>query len=201
MFKNIIDFKILNLYSKDYSSSYSIREITKILNINYSHTFKRINELVKEGILTKEKKGQANNITFNIKNLEAVKLLSFVEENKKIENPTLKLVIKEAINIDPFSCIGLFGSRVSGGAKKDSDWDVFIITAKKKNMEKIGAKFPYAKNIHFEVFSIDEFEDNLVAREDTVVKHIVRNKQILFNPYPFYNIINNWEMVKYAPTQ
>ena len=87
MFKNIIDFKILNLYSKDYSSSYSIREITKILNINYSHTFKRINELVKEGILTKEKKGQANNITFNIKNLEAVKLLSFVEENKKIENP------------------------------------------------------------------------------------------------------------------
>src|SRR3989344_2313098 len=93
MFKDIIDFKILNLYSKDYSSSYSIREITKILNINYSHTFKRINELVKEGILTKEKKGQANNITFNIKNLEAVKLLSFVEENKKIENPTLKLEI------------------------------------------------------------------------------------------------------------
>ena len=128
MFKNIIDFKILNLYSKDYSSSYSIREITKILNINYSHTFKRINELVKEGILTKEKKGQANNITFNIKNLEAVKLLSFVEENKKIENPTLKLVIKEATNIDPFSCIGLFGSRVSGKAKKDSDWDVLILT-------------------------------------------------------------------------
>ena len=39
MFKNIIDFKILNLYSKDYSSSYSIREITKILNINYEKAY------------------------------------------------------------------------------------------------------------------------------------------------------------------
>ena len=200
MFKDIIDFKVLSLYTKDYASSYSIREITRILKINYSHAFKVIKELSKNDVLIQEKKGQANNISFNIKNLEAVKLLGFVEENKKVENPALNLIIKEAVKIDPFSCIGLFGSRVSGKAKKDSDWDIFIISDKKE-MNKIESKFPYAKNLHFEIISLKEFEESLISREETVIKHIVRNKQILFNPYPFYNIIHNWEMIKYAPTQ
>ena len=48
----------------------------------------------KEGLLT-----AVNNISFNIKNLEAVKLLGFVEENKKVENPALNLIIKEAVKI------------------------------------------------------------------------------------------------------
>ena len=101
---------------------------------------------------------------------------------------------------ESLSCIGMFGSRVSGKARKDSDWDVFIITTRKKNMEKISSKFPYAKDIHLEIFSLEEFEDSLISREETVVKHIVRNKQILFNPHPFYSIIYNWEKIKYAPT-
>jgi len=193
--------KSISLYIRDYSHSYSIREMTLLLKTNYSHTFKRVNELIKKDILVKNKRGQANNITFNIRNVEAVKLLSFVEETQEIENLTLKIIIKEAIKIDSFSCIGLFGSRVSKKAKKDSDWDVFIVTTKNKEMDKISNKFPYAKKIHLEIFSMDEFYDNLIANEDNVVKHIVRNKQIIFNPHPFYNIINKWEVIRYAPTQ
>lgn len=205
MFKNItlIDLKILTLYTIDYASFNSIREITLKLNINYSHAFKRIKELVKRGILIQEKNGQANNISLNIKNLEAIQLLSFVEEqeSKKLMTSSLQLISREAIQIDPFVCIGVFGSRVSGKAKNGSDWDVFIITAKEEKMEKIMTKFPYVKNIHLEVFSIDEFQNSIVSREETVVKHIIRNKRIIYNPYPFYNIAHNWEMIKYAPTQ
>ena len=199
----LIDLKILSLFSKDYANSYSIREITQKLKINYSHTFKRINGLIKREILLQEKKGHANMISLNIKNLETIQLLSFVEqeESKKLKNPSLQLISKEAIRIDPFSCIGIFGSRVSGKAKKDSDWDVFIITSKIKEIEKIMTRFSYARNIHLEVFFIEEFQESLVSREETVVKHILRNKQIIYNPYPFYNIIYNWEMIKYAPTQ
>lgn len=205
MFKDIfsIDLMILSLYSKDYASSYSIRKITQKLDINYSHAFKRIKSLVKDGVLLQEKDGHTNTISLNIRNLETIQLLSFVEqeESKKLKNPTLQLISKEAIQIDPFSCIGVFGSRISGKAKKDSDWDTFIITSRKKEMEKISNKFPYAKHIHLEVFSLEEFQDSLVSREETVVKHIIRNKQIIYNPYPFYNIVYNWEMIKYAPTQ
>lgn len=207
MFKHItdIDFKIVSMYIRDYASIYSMRHITKTLKINYSNAFKRIKILVDKGILLQNKVGQVNNISLNIKNIDTIHLISFVEEqeSKKLKNSTLQLLAKEAILIDPFACIGIFGSRVSGRATKESDWDVFIICQKEKIkvMNKIMAKFPHAKYIELQVFSLEEFKESLLATEETVIKHIVRNKQIIYNPHPFYNIIYNWEMIKHAPSQ
>lgn len=126
-------------------------------------------------------------------------------EQASIEKTTLlKLssVIQKISLRDPFACIGLFGSRASGKARDDSDWDVFIITSMQKQVEafcKTG--FPLDKDVHFEIISLKEFEKSLTSAEETVVKHIIRNKRILYNPYPFYNILRNWELITYAPTQ
>lgn len=201
----IIDLKILSLFIKDYSVAFSIRQITRSLGINYPHAFRRIKKLVKDEILLINKVGQANSMMLNIKNIAAIQLISFVEEqeSKKFKNTTLKLIAKEAIQIDPLLCIGLFGSRISGKATKESDWDVFIICQKnkRKEMEKIMTKFPYTRNIQLQVFSVEEFQESLLTLEETVVKHIVKNKQIIYNPHPFYSIIQKWEMIKYAPRQ
>jgi len=207
MFENItiIDLKIISLYIKDYKSHFSIRQITQKLNINYSHAFKRVKKLVEENILIQKKEGQANHISLNIQNIKTIQIISFVEEqeSKKLKNTTLRLLIKEAIQIDPLACLGIFGSRVSGKATKDSDWDVFIITQakKKKEMDKIMAKFPYSKDIKLQVFPLEEFQESLLTTEETVVKHIIRNKQIIYNPHAFYNIIYILEAIKYAPSQ
>src|SRR3989338_3265094 len=174
-----IDLKIMGLFIRDYSNSYSIRDMTKRLNINYPNAFKRVKLLVKKRILIEKKEGQVNHISLNIANINTLQLLSFVEEqeSQKIENSTLKLIAQEVIKSDPFACIGLFGSRVSGKAKKDSDWDVFIIcrAEKARVLEKIMPKFLHSKNIQIQVFPIDEFWDSLLTTEETVVKHIVRN--------------------------
>jgi len=207
MFEDItkIDMEIMTLYSRDYSSSYSIRQITQLLKINYSNTFKRIKKLIDDKILSATKSGQANNISLNIFNLDTIKLISFVDVmvSKKLKNTNINQIVKEAIEIDPLSCIGIFGSQVSGKAKKDSDWDIFIISQKDKRreLEKIRSKFPHIKNIEIQVISIEEFQESLLSKEETVVKHIVKNKQILYNPYPFYNLIHSWEAIKYAPNQ
>lgn len=199
-----IDLKILSLYVRDYASSFSIRQITKKLRINYPHAFKRVKKLVGEGILLQKKQGQMNSISLNIRKLDTIQLVCFVEEQegRKLKNTTLRLLAGEAIQIDPLACIGLFGSRVSGSATAESDWDVFIITqdAKSKQMEKILSKFPYARNVQLQVFSGEEFQESLLSREETVVKHIVRNKQIIYNPHPFYSIISVWERIKHAPS-
>lgn len=207
MLKNItqIDLRILSLYTKDYAKQISIRQITKRLNINYSHAFKRVKKLVEGKILLQKKEGQVNYIFLNIKNIDTIQLLCFVEEqeSQKLRNTTLRLLIKEVLQIDPFACLGIFGSRVSGKATKNSDWDVFIITreTKVKELRKVMSKFPQATNIQLQVFSLEEFQESLVSAEETVVKHIIRNKQMIYNPHPFYNIVLNWEMIKYAPTQ
>jgi len=207
MFENItiIDLKILSLYTKDYQSRFSIRQITQKLNINYAHTFKRVKNLVKTGILIQTKEGQVNYISLNIQNIDAIQVLCFVEEqeSKRIKNTTLRLLAGEMIRIDPFACMGIFGSRISGKATKTSDWDVFIITqeVKKDKMENLMSKFPHITNIELQVFSLEEFQESLLVLEETVVKHIIRNKQIIYNPHPFYNIITILEAIKHAPSQ
>lgn len=207
MFENItiIDLKILSLFTRDYARSISIREITQELKINYSHAFKRVKKLVNDKILLQRKQGQVNHISINIRNIDTIQLISFVEEqeSKKLNNTTLRLLIKEVIKIDPLGCLGLFGSRVTKKATKESDWDIFIIAQNKKikQMRKIVSKFPHITNIHLEVISIEEFQKSLFSPEETVVKHIIRNKLIIYNPHVFYNIIYNWELIKYAPTQ
>ncbi|MFH0700845.1 MAG: nucleotidyltransferase domain-containing protein [Candidatus Woesearchaeota archaeon] len=199
------DLKIVSLFTRDYAVSYSINQITTKLKLNYSHTFNRIKTLVKRNLLKLEKEGQSNRITINLKNLDTVRLLEFVEQQevKSLNNSSLDLISKEALLIDPFCCIGLFGSRISGKASKDSDWDIFIVSQKEKKRElnKILSKLPYLDNIHVLVFSIEEFQDSLVSSEETVVKHIIRNKLIVYNPSPFYNLIYNFERIKYAPSQ
>lgn len=201
----LIDLKILSLFVRDYSAAFSMRQITKALDINYSHAFRRIKKLMKDEILLSNKVGQANNMMLNIRNIAAIQLLSFVEEqeSKKIKNTDLELIAKEAMQIDPFSCVGLFGSRAAGKATKESDWDIFVICQKDKRreMEKVMAKFPYIRNIQLQAFSLEEFQESLLTSEETVVKHIVKNKQIIYNPHPFYSIICKWEMIKYAPRQ
>ncbi|MBU2638320.1 MAG: nucleotidyltransferase domain-containing protein [Nanoarchaeota archaeon] len=199
----IMDLNMLGMYITDYAAAFSIREITIKLNINYSHAFKRIKLLIKQEILTEKKRGQANEITFNISNMDAIQMLCFVEESSQLQNSALRIIAKEAMQIDPFACIGVFGSRVSGKAVKTSDWDVFIIAQKSRisRMNKIMKKFPHVRNIQMQIFSIDEFEESLLSAEETVVKHIIRNKRIVYNPHPFYSLIQKWERIKYAPSQ
>ena len=203
MFENIHEthLKILSLYTVNYSSTYSIREITEKLGINYSNAFKRIKELVEQEILIEEKFGKANCISLNIQNQKTIHLLSIVEQLEVVNYAVLYDICKEITELDLFSCIGIFGSRVSGKAKKNSDWDVFVITTKRKEIERVLSKFPFVSNVELQVFDEDEFIQSLLSIEETVVKHILKNKKIIYNPYPFYNIVNKLERIKYAPTQ
>ncbi|MBI5065052.1 nucleotidyltransferase domain-containing protein [Candidatus Woesearchaeota archaeon] len=201
---NIMDFRILSVFVPDFARIYSIREIISTLGINYSYGFKRIKELVKKNILLEDKGRHSSRISFNLNNLNNIKLISFVEEqtSENVDFVKLKLIIQEVCSIDPFACIGLFGSRASSRAKKDSDWDVFIISCKKKEVEKLcNFKTSIYENVHFQVFSLEEFKDSLESPEETVIRHIIRNKKILYNPHPFYGIIRNWQRLTYAPTQ
>ena len=197
------DLKILTLYARDYAASYSIHQITQKLKLNYSYTFKRIKSLVKLNILTLKKEGQSNKVSLNSKNLDSLRLIGLVEQQevRKMNNPQLELLAKEALQMDPFCCIGLFGSRVSGKANKDSDWAVFILCSKSKikQMGKILSKLPYLKNIQLQIFSEEEFQESLASPEETVIKHMIRNKLIIYNHFPFYNLISYFERIKYAP--
>lgn len=196
-----IDFKILSVFIPDFARTASIRQIIFELGINYPNAFNRIKLLIKTQILTKKKERHSSRISFNINNSFAVKLLGFVEECLSEKFLNLKQIVQTISAQDPLACIGLFGSRASGKARKESDWDIFIISTKKKEIEKLcKTRFPLHTNIQFQVFSAEEFTNSLNSTEETVVRHIIRNKQILYNPRPFYSIIREWGKLTYAPS-
>ena len=156
-------------------------------------------ELIEAKILSEKKIGNSNVIFLNLKNPNTINILSFVEQSSDLKKDDLKDITKEIVLIDSFASIGLFGSRVSGKATKSSDWDVFVITTKKRDIENIMSKFPHLSNIEVQFFDEDEFWQSLVSIEENVIKHIIKNKKIIYNPYPFYNLIQKWEMTKNAP--
>ncbi len=207
MLKNITekDYEIVSLFTRDYAAEYSISEMTKKLGINYSNAFKRVKELAKSKVLNLKKIATVSHVSFNMKSKEAVNLLSYVDaaEGMRICNASVGDLVEAAIHVDPLCCVGLFGSRAAGTNRKDSDWDMFIIVqnGNRREMENIRSVVPYAKDIHLLVFNEDEFHDSVLSPEETVVKHILRNKRILHNPSPFYNLAALWEKVKYAPAK
>lgn len=159
---NMIDLKLLSVFIPDYANYFSIREMVRKLDINYSHAFKRVKFLVKKKILIEKKGRHSSEISFNLNNLSAVKMLCFVEEQMSGELEFLKLnsIIKEISLIDSFACIGLFGSRASGKARDESDWDIFIITSLKKEIERwCRANASLYRTVQFQIFSLGEFLD------------------------------------------
>jgi uncharacterized protein len=49
----------------------------------------------------------------------------------------IALLIRRQVNsIDPFAEIILYGSRARGNARKDSDWDILVLTEDKVDVEK-----------------------------------------------------------------
>jgi predicted nucleotidyltransferase len=199
MFKNIthIDLEIMSIFIPDYSSHYTLREITQKKNLNYSNAHNRFKFLIQNNYIKSIKVGNSHIIALNL-NPKTIQLISYVESLFRFENVLFDDLIKRFTYIDSFVCIGLFGSRADNQNKSDSDWDIFILTKKRKDIEKELKNIIYDK-FHFIVFEDDEFIDSLATNEETVIKHIINNKRIIYNPYPFYNLIYRWELMKSLP--
>jgi predicted nucleotidyltransferase len=199
MFKHIteIDMKILSVFIQDYSARYTLREITEKKKINYANAHKRFKFLVENNFLKSKKSGSSHIISLNL-NPNTISLISYVEAINKPEHLLFDNLIKKLVQMDSLACIGLFGSRINGKSKKNSDWDIFIITNNRREIEKELNTLSY-NDFDFTVIEEKEFLDSLNSSEETVVKHIVLNKRIIYNPFPFYNLIYTWEMIKNVP--
>lgn len=51
----------------------------------------------------------------------------------KVDNQTMRKLIKQNVQeVEPTAQVWLYGSRVRGEAREDSDWDVLVLSAKDK---------------------------------------------------------------------
>ena len=115
--------KILKLFFEDVDREYYLREIAKILGKEPGYYQKIINDLVLEGILKDERKG-------NLRFFKLNKNYTLYDEIKKIVSKTLGVEskIKEVINeFNDIKYAFIFGSLAKNRENGQSDVDLLLI--------------------------------------------------------------------------
>lgn len=143
--------KIIGVFFESSSKKFTIRDLNKITKIPKSTAHKYLNELKKEGLISKENKAE-NSLMFKTK-----KINYFLE--KIISSGLINEIISK---LNP-SCIILFGSISKGESVKESDIDLFIESQVKKeiNLSKFEKKIGHPIQLFVES-NINNLQKNLL---------------------------------------
>ena len=133
-----IRLKIVETVSRTPFEEFTIEKIKENIDekANYPTIYRKVDSLIKEGILSKSMYGMASQIKINLKNEKTISLLSLIE-TKKFELFFSKLkgvlltsineVTKNARDIPEFKCVLIFGSYSKRTYTKKSDMDILVI--------------------------------------------------------------------------
>ncbi|MBI2452111.1 hypothetical protein HYV50_03475 [Candidatus Pacearchaeota archaeon] len=177
MVKKITKVKIIAQYVSDYGRKYYLREIGSLLKKPHQTIKPYIEGLVKEGILTKDKRKNIVEYCLNFKHKGVYDYLVIAEKEKlieRIEEETLLKVIYEKLSLYFVNnTFIIFGSSVNK-IEKGSDIDLLI--AGRANINKVIHEFQeiYNKNIHrVQISNFNKLTHTLI--KEIYKKHLILN--------------------------
>ncbi|MEK6833060.1 MAG: nucleotidyltransferase domain-containing protein [Nanoarchaeota archaeon] len=153
-----------------------LREISRVLAASHATILRKLNFLVKEGILDFSFKGR-NKVFFIKDNLQARNYIYNAERYKLTQllekYPKLGVILNEIIK-ETSGLVILFGSYAKFCAGKDSDIDIYIETLDKKvksRIESINSKI----NV-----KIGGFDKNSLLMKEIIKEHVILRGGELF---------------------
>jgi predicted nucleotidyltransferase len=183
-------FEVMKNFLNGYTKKVYGRELIGKIFLSQKNIALTLNELEKEGILIGNTSGNRKYyslnlvnpiLPFQIMNFENLKLLHFLEKNKRMIDFS-KEVEGEII------CV--FGSYAKGLNKKDSDLDLFIIgKVDSLKVRKLGEKYDFDVQV-FNVLSKD-FE-RVVRENKGVFKEVLENHILLRGGEFFVKGVLKW---------
>lgn len=188
--------KILKFLIEHIYQTFSIRELSKQLNIAYKLVYQHIKKLQEEEIITIETVGKSSQVSFNF-NLNSTVYEAEIQRKQEIlQNKTIKIIYKELQQIQsPFFIALLFGSYVKKTNTKLSDIDICVIHDNEEIIKKIQSKLnvlPLKIEIH--EFTSKEFISMLNTKQFNVGHKIQQYNIILRGIENYYKILENgWE--------
>lgn len=157
-----ISLRILSLYLSDYSKSFHVREIAKLLNTNHVSLIPHLEILNKEQILEFKLIGKNKVYFLNKSNVLLNKYLTLVEEMKSLyllkSNLFFRKLFSELVSEDLIFI--LFGSYANNTYNSKSDIDLLVIGDLKEKTKKLilGLGKIYSKEFHLISLSKEKFE-------------------------------------------
>ncbi len=191
-----LKLKIINLLAKNSEKKFTINEIAKNLNEYYSYVHRKVNMLIKDGVILKDEVGKSYLCSLNLKNEKALALIQLTEIEKKdeffSEKKDLQLILRDLVKsiesqINPVSIV-LFGSYAKGNATEESDIDVLLISKTKSEIDKITKEIyaKYGKEINVIIMTPTEFKKQ---KDKVVIKEIIKNHYVLYGAESFINLV------------
>lgn len=180
MIGNKLEQSIIGVFQNDISSTFSINQVSKILNKSYPLINKKSNFFLQEGILKKINIGKSYQCFLNMQSEKARVLMAMNELNKKEsytqKNREFGSVLEEILQLAkkyPIDSVVLYKRTL-----------IFIMSHQEKNSEIIELSF-LTKDYNLLFFSRKEFQDLFIKDKDLQRYHMV-----LFNVDIYFNIIS-----------
>ncbi|MEN7982482.1 MAG: nucleotidyltransferase domain-containing protein [Nanoarchaeota archaeon] len=165
---------VLVPFSYEYSRRFSGSEISRITKIPQKSASRYLSELVSEGVLRFESRGNSNFYYLDLSDEKIKIILNLIESYKSFIFSKNNVLWKDLKEIIPFGSFVLFGSNVKGYSTHLSDIDVVIFSNKSEKLKNVLRTMP---KIQYQIISFNKFE-KLVIKRDTLALEILKSHVI-----------------------
>lgn len=197
---NNAQIKILSFLLRNPLEFYSIRQLSKEVNLAYPYVYNSIKDLKKKELITIKAIGKSNLCQVKFSNPDDLAIASalstqcFLTHHLSINNLTNQL--KEALTEELYILL-LFGSYAKGKATKSSDIDLFFIVKDEDNIEKFKKKVKTVLStlnypVEFEVSTMNWFYE-MLGDKNTVGREIFKNNIVLNNPEAYFYLVKKYD--------
>lgn len=188
--------KILKFILENNSNSFSVKQISEKLKIDYKNTHSAI-EKIKDSV-TFNKVGKSKFIQFNFKLTPLVFKIEKFRLNDILKNTDLNLIVADIERISqPFIIVLLFGSFIKKINTKYSDIDLCVISNNKSIKTKLIEHLKiFPLNLEIHEFTTAEFTSMLKSPENNLGREIVKKNIILFGMENYYHLVSKWMNLK-----
>ena len=136
--------------------------------------------------------GGGEGITRILNELSTLGVVDFVDNNRAVrlhdDNTSVQLLKTFGAICDLESLKGLlaptsskgilFGSRSTGKARSDSDYDLFVVSDNPEEIKKIAGRHPLGKAVEMVVYTPDEYQD--VGKKDSSLDEKLKRGIVLW---------------------
>ena len=181
--------KIICYLGKHLQESYTMHELSKLLNIPYASFYRTIQQM--KDILIIKEIGKSKTITLNLHNpvIKSHLVVASDEENKEFlkKQSTIKKISEE---LETQNIVLVFGSYAKGNETEKSDVDILVINKDgKKDLSFSKYELLFKKKINPIFINVKEFKNMLKDKEENVGKQAVKDHIILKNPEQFWGCV------------
>jgi predicted nucleotidyltransferase/predicted transcriptional regulator len=186
--------KIVSLLEKDIFQEISLRQISKLIDLDYKTIRKTIKQLLKQDILKKEIKGKGHFISLNLNHHDIITYLGFASYYNRLiyfqKGVQLRYLFEEIKKLDlQDSSLILFGSHILNKQTKSSDIDLLLITKNKNASVKIKSLLlNYNIKSDLNVLTFEQYRKALYNRSFNLVNQVLGKHIVLKNPELYWGL-------------